>query len=52
VDAGQTLEFAPNGMHVMLIGLKKPLVEWQKFELALQFEVAGPRKVKVEVRKP
>jgi copper(I)-binding protein len=52
VDAGQTLEFAPNGIHVMLMGLKKPLVEGQKFELALQFEVAGPRKVKVEVRKP
>lgn len=51
VDAGQTLEFAPNGMHVMLMGLKKPLVEGQKFELELQFEVAGPRKVKVTVRK-
>ena len=52
VDAGQTLEFAPNGMHVMLMGLKKPLVEGQKFELELQFEVAGPRKVAVTVRKP
>lgn len=52
VDAGQSLEFAPNGMHVMLMGLKKPLVEGEKFELELQFEVAGPRKVKVEIRKP
>ena len=50
VDAGQTLEFAPNGMHVMLMGLKKPLVEGQKFDLELLFEVAGPRKVKVVVR--
>ena len=36
----------------MLMGLKKPLVEGQKFELELLFEVAGPRKVRVVVRKP
>jgi len=52
VDAGQTLEFAPNGMHMMLTGLKKPLVEGQTFELVLLFEIAGPRTVKVAVRKP
>ena len=51
VDAGQTLEFEPNGMHVMLMGLKKPLAEGQKFDLELLFEVAGPRTVKVAVRK-
>lgn len=51
VDANQTLEFAPNGMHVMLTGLKQPLLEGQKFELELLFEVAGPRKVRVAVRK-
>lgn len=52
VDAGQTLEFAPNGMHVMLMGLKMPLVEGKSFELMLLFEVAGPRTVVVNVRKP
>ena len=51
VDAGQELRFEPNGMHVMLMGLKKPLVEGQSFELDLVFEVAGARKVKVVVRK-
>jgi len=51
VDANQTLEFAPNGMHVMLMGLKEPLVERQKFELEMLFEVAGPRKIQVAVRK-
>ena len=51
VDAGQTLEFKPGGMHVMLIGLKKPLVEGTSYELELLFEVAGPRKLKVDVRK-
>ncbi len=51
VDAGQTLEFAPNGMHVMLMGLRKPLVEGQKFDLELLFEVGGPRRISVRVRK-
>ena len=51
VDAGQALEFAPNGMHVMLIGLKKPLVEGKAFEIEMLFEVAGPRTVKVAIRK-
>ena len=51
VDANQTVEFAPNGMHVMLMGLKKPLVEGQKFELELLFEVAGPRKIQVTIRR-
>ena len=52
IDAGQTLEFAPNGMHVMLMGLKKPLVEGKTFEIEMLFEVAGPRKVKVGVKNP
>jgi len=51
VDAGQTLEFAPNGMHVMLMGLKNPLVEGQTFDIEMLFEVAGPRTVEVAIRK-
>jgi copper(I)-binding protein len=51
VAAGERLAFEPGGMHVMLMGLKKPLLEGQKFELELLFEVAGPRKVRVAVRK-
>jgi copper(I)-binding protein len=52
VAPGETLEFAPGGLHVMLMGLKGPLRDRQVFELELAFEVAGPRKVKVVVRKP
>jgi len=52
VEAGQTVKFEPNGMHLMLMGLRKPLVAGQSFELELLFEVAGARKVKVVVRKP
>ena len=51
VGAGERVEFKPGGHHVMLSGLRKALVEGQAFELELVFEVAGPRKVKVAVRK-
>jgi copper(I)-binding protein len=51
LDAGQTLEFQPGGMHVMLMGLKQPLVVGKSYELELLFEVAGPRKVKIAVRR-
>jgi hypothetical protein len=52
VAPGEKVEFAPGGLHVMLMGLKGPLKEGQVFELELVFEVAGPRKVKVAVRRP
>ena len=46
----ERIEFAPGGYHVMLMGLKKPLIAGQKFELELLFEVTGARKVAVVVR--
>jgi copper(I)-binding protein len=52
VDAGQTLEFGPGGLHVMLTGVRRPLAAGTTFELEMLFEVAGPRKVRVEVRGP
>jgi copper(I)-binding protein len=52
VAPGETLEFAPGGLHVMLMGLKGPLRDRQVFELELLFELAGPRTVRVTVRKP
>ncbi|MGH8028375.1 MAG: copper chaperone PCu(A)C [Arenimonas sp.] len=50
VAPGEKIEFAPGGLHVMLMGLKKPLVVGQKFELEMLFEVGGLRKVAVTVR--
>ena len=50
VAPGEKIEFAPGGYHVMLMGLKKPLVAGQKLELELLFEVAGPRRVVVPIR--
>ncbi len=51
VAAGERVEFRPGGYHVMLMGLRQPLVDGQVFEIELLFEVAGPRKIKVVVRK-
>jgi len=50
VAPGEKIEFAPGGLHVMLMGLKKPLVAGKTFELELAFEVAGPRRVVVSIR--
>ena len=50
VAPGENVEFAPGGLHVMLMGLKKPLVAGKTFELELAFEVAGPRRVVVSIR--
>jgi hypothetical protein len=52
VAPGERVEFAPGGLHVMLMGLRAPLKDKQVFELELLFEAAGPRKVRVVVRKP
>lgn len=50
IAPGEKIEFAPGGYHVMLMGLKTPLVAGRKFELELLFEVAGPRRVTVVIR--
>jgi hypothetical protein len=50
VAPGEKIEFVPGGYHVMLMGLRKPLVAGKTFELELLFEVAGPRRVVVPIR--
>jgi hypothetical protein len=52
VPAGQTVAFAPGGLHVMLIGLKAPLVEGNTFPLTLHFEHAGAVTVEVVIGLP
>jgi copper(I)-binding protein len=46
IKPGQTVELKPGGLHVMFVGLKKPLVQGQKIKGTLSFEKAG--KVDVE----
>ncbi len=50
VPAQGGVAFEPGGMHVMLIGLKQPLVAGERFPLALEFRNAGSVEVEVEVR--
>jgi copper(I)-binding protein len=41
IPAGKTIELAPGGFHVMLIGLKAPLNGGQNYQITLVFEKAG-----------
>ncbi len=42
-------DFVPHGLHVMLIGLKTPMAEFDTFDMTLTFEHAGKVKIEVEV---
>lgn len=50
LPAGASVELAPGGLHLMLIGLSGPLQEGQTFPLTLVFERAGEVVVEVAVR--
>jgi len=50
VPAQGEVAFKPGGLHVMLLGLKKPLVAGERFPLALGFEEAGTIEVSVEIK--
>ena len=50
VPAGGSVALAPNGYHLMLLGLKKPLTEGGTFSGTLTFEKAGTVAVTFEVR--
>ena len=49
VPAQSEVTFEPGGLHVMLPGLKKPLVAGERFPLVLEFEKAGTIEVSVEI---
>src|SRR5690606_19241515 len=49
VAPGETLRLAPGRFHVMLMGLKAPLVEHDSFPMTLHFEHAGDVEVAVIV---
>lgn len=49
VPAGGEAKFAPGGNHVMLFGLKQPLVAGEFFPLTLVFEKSGAVEVEVKV---
>ncbi len=49
IPAGSEVVLNPGGLHVMLMKLKQPLKEGQKFTMTLIFENAGPVDVSVPV---
>jgi periplasmic copper chaperone A len=51
LPAGQKVTLKPGAMHIMLLGLVKPLQVGQSFPLTLSFEKAGAREVTVAVEK-
>jgi copper(I)-binding protein len=52
IGSGAPLSFEPNGRHVMLMGLKRPLKAGEEFPLVLTFANAGPVEVRVRVLRP
>jgi copper(I)-binding protein len=50
VPANGHVRFASGGLHVMLVDLKQPLVEGQKFPLKLTFRVIGTINQEVVVK--
>jgi periplasmic copper chaperone A len=52
VPAHESVALAPQGTHIMLMNLPRPLVAGERFPLTLQFQQAGRIDVSVEVRAP
>ena len=49
IPAHQSVVLEPGGVHIMLVGLKAPLKEGERFPMTLKFERAGEVKVDVVV---
>jgi len=49
IGAGERVVFEPGGTHVMLMGLKSPLVEGESLALVMNFDTAGTRHVEALV---
>ncbi|WP_211187538.1 copper chaperone PCu(A)C [Neoroseomonas marina] len=49
IAPGQTVELRPGAFHIMLIGLKEPLVQGTRVPLTLRFERAGEVQVELAV---
>jgi len=51
IAPGQSVTLAPNGYHIMLVGLKAPLKEGETVPLTLTFEHAGKQQAVASVTK-
>ena len=52
IPAGKTIQLAPGGFHVMLIGLKAPLNAGVNYQVTLVFEKAGKVKLTGLAKRP
>ncbi|ETX12220.1 hypothetical protein MUS1_01035 [Marinomonas ushuaiensis DSM 15871] len=52
VDAGESLRFAPNGYHVMLIGLKKRVKHGEQATITLKYDDGSSQAFKFDVIDP
>jgi periplasmic copper chaperone A len=50
IPANTPVELKPGSYHIMLMGLKKPLVDGEKVPLTLNFENAAKQKEKLEIQ--
>ena len=50
VDGDSTVALKPGGFHLMLLGLKKPLVAGDTFSITLKFEIVGNINIEVPVK--
>ncbi len=49
IPPNSAVEFAPGGLHIMLMGLTRPLLQGQQYTLILQLEQAGEVPVEVMI---
>lgn len=52
IPANSSVELAPQGMHIMVMGLSKPLQKGETVPFALTFEKAGAVAVSIRVGEP
>jgi copper(I)-binding protein len=52
IPAGKTIQLAPGGLHVMLVGLKAPLNADDSYQVTLVFETAGKVKLTGIAKRP
>jgi copper(I)-binding protein len=50
IKPGETVELKPGSLHVMFVGLKKPLMAGDRVKALLVFEKAGPISIEYDVR--
>jgi copper(I)-binding protein len=52
IQPGESIQFAPGGLHIMLFGLKTPLREGQSVEISLQTKGGESISITAKVARP